>query len=140
MDFLKDFAVPLILLVVGIVGKLIIHGKNDLDSWFMGPDLILVGIGSDLGHLLRFSEIFFSDNSASNNVLRGAGKDLSITAGYALVAAVFYLAVLRIHQAYDSKQSVSRRDRIFWLGVVSNIFGAITFAALFFLLRRMSGE
>jgi hypothetical protein len=137
MDFLKDFAVPMLLLAVGIIGKSLIRGKSDLDSWFMGPDLALVGIGSDIGHAIDFAGLFFADNNASVTVLRGTGKDLALTSAYAFIAAFAYLVVLKIHQAYDPNQHPTPRERKFWLGGLCNFVGVTTFAALFFLLRRM---
>src|ERR1700733_1056795 len=92
------------LLIVGIIGKSLIRGKGDLDSWFMGPDLALVGIGSGISHFIDFSGIFFFDNNASATVLRSSGRDAIATGAYAFVAAFVYLFVLRIHQAYDPKR------------------------------------
>src|ERR1700733_9671238 len=128
MDFLKDFAVPLVLLFVGILGKGIIRGKEDLDSWFMGPDLILVGIGSGIGHVIDFSGLFFVDNDASATALRSSGKDAIIMGTYAAVALLAYLFVLRIHQAYDPKQHPTPKQRKFWLGGLCNIVGVTSFA------------
>ena len=137
MDFLKDFAVPLLLLFVGILGKGLIRGKDDLDSWFMGPDLILVGIGSGIGHVIDFSGLFFVDNGASATVLRSSGRDAIIMGAYTAAAAFAYLFVLRIHQSYDPKQHPTPTQRKLWLGGLCNTVGVTTFAGLFFLLRRM---
>jgi hypothetical protein len=103
----------------------------------MGPDLILVGIGSGIGHFIDFSGLFFVDNNASVTVLRGSGRDLALTATYAFLCFICYLVVLQIHQAYDPNQNPTRAQRIFWLGFFSNIFGATALAALFFLLRHI---
>jgi hypothetical protein len=46
MDFVKDLAAPIFLAMLGMIGKWLVKRKWDDEIVFMGPDLVLAGVGA----------------------------------------------------------------------------------------------
>ena len=68
MNTAKDFGAPLLLLLIGVLGKWIVRRNWNMALLFMGPDLVLAGLGSDLAHLLDFGSVFLPGNAPLEQV------------------------------------------------------------------------
>src|SRR5713101_1639529 len=77
MDKVKDFGVPILLLLFGVLGKWLVRRGWSLELSFMGPELVLAGLGSDLAHFLDFGSVFLTRSAVPSQAdLRRAGLGL----------------------------------------------------------------
>jgi hypothetical protein len=145
-DFLNDLGVPILLLFFGWLGKGLIKQKMDPEIFFMGPDLILAGVGSSLAHTISYSLVFFytdphkSPATTIDGHLISAGKGLVYMLSYILGAMALYLVVLLIHKRFEpAGKGVDegfRSNRFFCLGFVCDFIGFATLAAVLFLAKK----
>ena len=135
MDLLKDLAVPVGLLVVGIVGKWLVSAEWDDDFALMGPDLILAGIGAALAHVIDYVATVSTAGGNSVDVAT-SGKLAGRTIAYLVCAAVTYLVCLKLHQFLKPTIMPKRWSRLLLGAGLGNLIGLTTVVALLFLLHH----
>ena len=141
MDKVKDFSVPILLLLFGVLGKWLVRRGWSLELSFMGPELVLAGLGSDLAHFLDFGSVFLTRSAVPSQAdLRRAGLGLLWTGLYIVGSMGIYLVVVKIHQYFESSPAQvpnpSRFAQFFWLALFCNFVGVVSMAVVVWLLRR----
>lgn len=130
----KDLGAPLLLLAFGGFGKSLIRASSD--NWFLGPDLILAGVGTALAYGLDDAKTIFAGGSAPSGV-KNPSQHGMVCGAYVFIAVFIFQVVLRLHQAWEPHPGFKRhRMRKFLLGFVGNFIGLAALASLLFLLPR----
>src|SRR6266576_2451421 len=86
---IKDLGAPIGLLLVGGVGKSIVR-PGAPDNWFMGPDLVLAGIGAGLAYVLDDAKTVFFGSKAPADVT-DVPKHGFACFGYVISASFLFL-------------------------------------------------
>lgn len=109
----------------------------------MGPDLVLVGFGSDVTHLIEFASIIFWNTSATNQELRTAGRGATWAGVYMAVAIFVYVGMLVAHRFLEPPKSGPDPVR-FWrnllLAGVFNLMGIAVMVAVLAVRRLRSAR
>jgi hypothetical protein len=127
MGALLALAVPFLILIVGAVGKKIVHRKWRSEFLFFGIELTVAAF-ADVLTLSRDNLLRAPNDPCASAAAKGAKVGVCIA-----VAVIAFVYVLSTHQDWMGKRQLKdRKQRLFWLAGVSNFVG-IAVLALFLL-------
>ncbi len=127
-SYLIALGIPLILLFCGALAKKLVRGGGwRYTDFFLGVELSLVALGSDMVY-------FYDLQKLGSSPLEPIGNKIAATASFLAITFFLLLWVLSTHQDWEGRTQ-NRSGQIIWLGFICNGVGILLFASFVMLVK-----